>query len=361
MKVLHLIDSGGLYGAETMLLTLAKAQEKLGLDVTIGSLSNQNGSKAIEVRARSEGLKVQVFSVRRGMDIKSCIKIVEWAGREKIDVMHCHTYKDRILLALVSYFKPTPKLVTTLHGWTQSSNWRLGIYYAVDRLLLPRFDHLFAVSNETKNRVGLKERIGVIHNPIPEVSNFPVADRIKAKIGQQKQQGKHILGTVGRLSHEKGYDFLIESFSPYLLNEGWSLVIVGDGPLVSTLEALALRLGVQDNILFTGYLDNAASVISEFDVYINSSRTEGIPITILEALSRGVRVVASKVGGIPELACKLGLPEQVLFEFGDGGALVAAVDTSLKLDYHHYSQRARELFSSEAVAVQYLTAYRYII
>ena len=112
-----------------------------------------------------------------------------------------------------------------------------------------------------------------------------------------------LIGSIGRLSYEKGFDVLLEAFSIVLNhNPKAKLVIIGEGHLRKELELYAKKLGVFGSTLFTGYTKQAGKYVSEFDVYVNSSRTEGTPITLLECLRAGKAIIATNVGGNSNIA-----------------------------------------------------------
>src|SRR5690606_34330619 len=110
-----------------------------------------------------------------------------------------------------------------------------------------------------------------------------ISDRLK------ELRSKGILfGSVGRLSQEKGYDLLLEAFSRVKRHHNdCVLAIMGDGKLKADLQKLAVKLGIASEIEFFGYVEDAGSYIQFFDFYINSSHTEGLPITLLEAMRCG--------------------------------------------------------------------------
>jgi glycosyltransferase involved in cell wall biosynthesis len=110
---------------------------------------------------------------------------------------------------------------------------------------------------------------------------------------------RRIVGWVGRLSREKGADVMLEALA--LADESWQLSIIGDGPEADSLRRQAERLGIEGRVTWHGVVDDAGTLLSAFDAFVLSSRTEGTPITLLEAMDAGIPIVATTVGGIPDV------------------------------------------------------------
>jgi len=124
MKVLHLIDSGGFYGAEAVLIELAKEQRKQNLDAHICSIgTHHDGEKSIETIARSNDIPVHTFRMRAGPNMMGAFKILSFAKNEKFDVLHSHGYKANILFGLMPEFIRQIHMLVTLHGWTSVKPW----------------------------------------------------------------------------------------------------------------------------------------------------------------------------------------------------------------------------------------------
>lgn len=307
MKVLHLIDSGGMYGAERMLVSLMKEQVRKGIIAVLGSIRSHKElfRKAIEVQAKSDGVQVKEFSMRNGPNIAGAIRIVRFSQENNIDIIHCHGYKANILMGLMpAYYRKIPYIVT-LHGWTSRKPWtRIWIYEWVDALMGRRADRVVMVSNALQRdlRVRLAGLKGhVVHNGIPVSSSeletgIPVRPDIKDFCEKD-----FIIGTICRLTPEKGIEILIQSVANVIhRNPNVSMVIIGDGRERRRLERLCDTKGIRAKVLFTGYISDASSYLPIFDIFVISSFTEGLPIGLLEAMRAGRPVIATNVGGIPE-------------------------------------------------------------
>ncbi|MCP1677159.1 glycosyltransferase involved in cell wall biosynthesis [Natronocella acetinitrilica] len=305
MKVLHLIDSGGLYGAEHMLLTLAQEQVKQGLKPTILSAGEPSETeKAIEIEARRIGLNVIVARMRPGLNVGEAKRILSWARSEGFDLLHSHGYKFNILLGVLpKRLRGTMPLATTLHGYVNAYfGSRMSLYEILDRQILRRLDGIVVVNERMRERLP-KEVVRsstCVHIPNGIASELPEVGVLPSDIRDFTQRHRIVFTAIGRLSQEKGLDQLIR-VAAVRRNELESIgfVIIGEGPSRLSLEELTEQLGLKENFHFPGYLPNAGQLLPHFHALVMPSHTEGLPITILEALRAGVPMIASAVGGIP--------------------------------------------------------------
>ena len=121
MKILHIIDSGGLYGAEVMLLNLMGEQVALGLTPILVSIGDPGvAEKPLEAEAKRRGLRVEMFRMRPGPNILGAFEIMRFARGERAELLHSHGYKGNILFGFLPRFVRRMPMVTTLHGWTWS-------------------------------------------------------------------------------------------------------------------------------------------------------------------------------------------------------------------------------------------------
>ncbi len=307
MKVLHVIDSGGMYGAEVMLLTLMEEQQKQGMHVVLASIGEKGGQeKPIEREARKRGLRVSAFRMRKGPDPLGALRLVRFARGGSFDIVHCHGYKPDILLGFIpSRIRKVP-VVATLHGWTNTRRLsRMSMYEWLDRASLRFMDRAIAVSRAVLGRGRIdgdgRIRAAVVNNGIPAHAGGTVPLPKNDPIGLFCGAG-FTVGSIGRLSGEKGYRYLIEAVG-VMRRSGADvrLVIIGEGAERDGLTDLVSRLGLDPWVLLPGYREKASAYMGCFDVFALSSLTEGLPVTLLEAMRAGIPVVATSVGGIPEV------------------------------------------------------------
>jgi glycosyltransferase involved in cell wall biosynthesis len=199
-------------------------------------------------------------------------------------------------------------IVATLHGWTWTGGWdRMRIYEWLDRLSLRFIDRVVVVNRAMSEMVNFKG-LHVVNNGIPiaagDVSGIPEEEKCQEDLGIEAFcRGGFTIGAIGRLSPEKGFQILLEAVKEVAkINPKVRLVILGDGDERGILEARIKSLGIEQRVLMPGYVANAAGrFLPLFRAFVLSSLTEGLPIVILEAMQAGVPIVATRVGGIPDV------------------------------------------------------------
>ena len=372
IKILHLIDSLSIYGAEAMLLSLMEQQLKIGINPVLGSIGRKaEKEKLIEAAARSIEVPVARFSACKGIDLLSGIKIIRWARLNKISAIHTHGYKPNLLIAFFPKKWRKVPIIRTLHGWTNITNLsKDGIYQILDILSLRFTEKLISVSNAMLQKYPLLNtslQIQIIENGIKEPEfKFPKDDEIhKDKIYSFGKDSYSLL-SIGRLSKEKGYDNLILGLA-LLIREGLDLklCIIGEGPERKHLETIIKEQNLQERVFLAGYRQNAYRFMPFFDSYILSSYTEGLPITILEAMHMELPIIATKVGSIPEV-----------LEGGKSGLLIynnkpTCICANLKIfikdvkgrdeRVKRAKLRAQSTYSAKAMGQKYKNAYLQLI
>ena len=339
MRVLQLISSSGHYGAEAMAVSLSQALQKDGIGSILGVFRNSHRPN-LEVAeiAKARGLQVEWVRCQGRVDRQAWLAIREVIRREQIDLLHSHGYKSHVY----GYFaaRGTPcRTVATCHGYyTRTSksgflsvaDMKVRGYREVERVLLPRFDRVVAVSNEVATSLRgagvLGKRLAVIGNGI-DVAEFesarPAEDLLEIK-------GRSLaVGLVGRLIQGKGHEQLFQAARTILAQcPGTVFFVIGDGPLRLRLADLARELGIAKSVVFVGKRHDMPQVYSSLDVLVLPSTAEGTPMVVIEALAAKRAVVASNVGGIPEIIDHDRTGR--LIEPGNSFALQEAILTLLK-------------------------------
>lgn len=237
------------------------------------------------------------------------------------DVVHTHGYRPDVVDAGVARRMGIP-VVTTVHGFT-GGGWKNRMYEWLQCRAFRGFDAVVAVSRPL---VALLEKHGVSPSRIHEVPNAwrptaPPCSRASARAELKLPSNAFVVGWVGRLSHEKGPDVLLEAL---LQLRDLPLVVsmVGNGLMRVALQSQAGRLGLNGRLRWHGAVADAGSLLAAFDVCVLSSRTEGTPIVLFEAMAAGVPVVATRVGGVPDVVSPA---EAALVPSEDPVALAAAI------------------------------------
>ena len=298
MKVLHLIDSGGLYGAEKMLLTLVKEQTMQGLNPMILS-AGETGieEKALEAEARRLCLPVTAWRMQSGINFREALAISRWARKERFDILHSHGYKFNILMGFMPKLIRGIPLVSTVHGYTVKPGFtRLGIYLYIDRIARRFHDAVVYVSNVMGNGSSRLREGGAV-NVIP--NGISTDDNEQATtLSIEDVTDKPFILFVGRLSKEKGTEILIKSLVEIRKKVDIDLVVVGEGSEQQALEYLTVQLELEEVVHFAGYQNDVASFMRAATALVIPSRMEGLPITLLEGMKNKVPIIATRVGGM---------------------------------------------------------------
>lgn len=373
MKILHIIDSGGLYGAEVMLLNLMSEQVAMGLAPIMASIGDPDvAEKPLEAEARRRGLRVATFRMKPGPNFIGAFRVLGFAWGEQVEVLHSHGYKGNILFGFLPRFLRRIPMVATIHGWTWTGGMtRMRMYEWLDSQSLSFMDRVIAVSSGMKEHPRIRNRsalaLEVVANGIPLEAESLQKDAVglNGEITAFCRQG-FTIGAIGRLSPEKGFEALLEAVAT-LSAQGTDirLVILGEGGLRNSLETAVRKLGIAEFVLMPGYVRDARRYLPFFSLFAMPSLTEGLPMVLLEAMQAAVPIVASRVGGIPEVLQhgRCGL----LMEPGDQKALELGIRAVMD-DNGAAKQRvlaARERvdneFSSRIMAEKYLTIYRSVL
>jgi glycosyltransferase involved in cell wall biosynthesis len=233
--------------------------------------------------------------------VKALLKVCR---EHNVRIWHGHDYKTNALgLALRPFHKM--KLVTTVHGWVHHTA-RTPLYYKIDRFCLKRYERVYCVSPDLVDAcraAGVKERnLVLLENGIDtaEYTRGQTTAEAKAELNLSADQ-LHV-GAVGRLEPEKAFDLLIRAV--HQLNAagvGCRLTIVGEGHDRPRLEGLVAELGLADRVSLPGWQSDVRRWFEAMDVFALSSRREGLPNVLLEAMALGVPCVATNIAGIPRL------------------------------------------------------------
>ena len=307
IKVCH-VAMGDLWaGAEVQLLALMKYLIRLpGFEWTV-ILFNE-GKLADELRRLPVSLTI--IPENEHGPISIAYRLGQLFRKIRPDIVHTHKYKDSILGSVVARFLGIPRVVRVVHGMPEPfkglKNLKMAGYTLADRFVTRRFvDQVIAVSSEIEKALAQMygaDRVVCIHNGIDLETARATTPRSVKRDEWRIDDKVVLIGTVGRLVPVKGHSILIEALSIlHKSNPDVLLLVVGDGPLREYLEALVERLGLEQAVIFAGHQDQSYDFINMMDIFVLSSLHEGIPMVLLEALALTLPVIASGVGGIPEV------------------------------------------------------------
>jgi glycosyltransferase involved in cell wall biosynthesis len=360
MNILQLISSGGMYGAEAMLVNLASSLEQLGCRCVVGVFANQHRPHTeIAERARARGLTVELVHCGGRLDRRALARIRKIIQERHIEIVHTHGYKAAVYGYLATR-KSEVARVATCHNWPNKAL-HMQMYAWVERVILGRFQRIVAVSEPVAKMLGRfvrRDNLLVIANGI-DVECFSHAVPTLSEVLPGK---RHVVAMVGRLVPGKGPEVLLYAARSLLCaHPNVAVVFVGDGPCKDSLQHLAYEMGVASSVVFAGERNDMPGVYASLDVLVLPSLDEGMPMTVLEAMAAGKPVVASNVGGISKAVVhgETGL----LVPAGQVAALAQAIsrlltDRQLAVTLGNAGRkRAAELFSAVSMAEQYRHTY----
>lgn len=322
LRILHITSPARVGGLESVVQLLARSQQAAGQRVTVAAaVGEDEADHPFVLTLVEDGVETAV--VRVGP--KGYVR--EWRGLRAVclaaqpDIVHTHGYRSDVIGALASASVHAPR-VTTVHGFT-GGNIKNRANEWIQVRAFHRFDAVVGVSGSIVQRLRSAGIPDSIVRSIPNAidTHRVIESRAEARRRLGLADDEFAIGWVGRMSSEKGLDTLVQALR--IAKKPSKAVFVGDGPCLVSLQELATSLGVSSLIQWQGLVADAASLFRAFDVFVLSSRTEGIPIVLLEAMRANVPIVATRVGGVPEM---LGEQDAVLVAKDQPDALAAAID-----------------------------------
>jgi L-malate glycosyltransferase len=298
-KVCHLVSGALWAGAEAMACSLLKGL-KVFPDLELSVIALNYGRFSENVRGL--GIPVEVVDEKRFRFPRILGRVREILKREDPDVVHSHWYKENILACLASDRGKRPFLVSTQHGMPEYEGRRTDVKYIAlqrcNRFILSRYFHgTIAVSKEIRDllveRFGFnKGRTPVIHNG----TDFP--DRP----APNRPGERFTIGSSGRLFPVKDFPLMVEIAREVAKRtDGIRFELAGTGPDGEEIGGLVRRYGLEKVFSIKGFINEVSVFYRGLDVYLNTSRHEGIPMSVLEAMAHGLPVVAPDIGGLREV------------------------------------------------------------
>ena len=319
IRVCHVAMADLWAGAEVQLAILLRSLAKLA-DLEVSAILFNAGWLAQELH--DAGVRTHVILEAERNPLSILRELSDYFRRNQVDVLHTHKYKDNILAALASTRHVVPYRVRTVHGAPEPfaglQGFKMNVYtlldgvvnrWAVDRLLAVSF----ALQELLVERFGT-DKVMCIHNAVDVDRIRVTTDLVNLRKELGLDQHDFVIGTMGRLHPIKGLEVFLRA-ARIIKDHGKSakFIIAGDGPLRGQLQALAQQCGLAHEVMFLGHRSDGNNILGLMDLFVLPSLSEGIPLVLLEALALARPVVATAVGGIPEVV-----------EHGISGLLVTA-------------------------------------
>ncbi|MEA2397786.1 MAG: hypothetical protein QOK25_1342 [Thermoleophilaceae bacterium] len=336
LRVLTLIDRLGTSGGgERLAMQVAMRLDPQRFESFYCASRFNEGAPASDA-ARSAVAELQAAGVRvHGLGRQSTLAVWSWwplvrlMRRERIDVVHSHKFGSNVWAAALSPLARVPVLVAHEHTWSFEGQ---PVRRFLDRELIARSSDAFvAVSREDRRRMIEVERIAP--DKVTFVPNgidaLPAGDgeRVRRELGIET--GAPVAGAVAVLRPQKALDVLVRALAAILPTvPDLRVVIAGEGPQRAALRALAAELGVERSLILLGHRSDVPDLLAAFDLAVSSSSFEGSPLALMEYMDAALPVVATRVGGVPDLIDD-GV-HGLLVEPGDAGSLARAMGVLLR-------------------------------
>lgn len=364
VRVLQFITPAGFYGAERWVLALANNLKATDVMCDL-AVTDEGGGQDLSVADLYPDRIGQVHRIplKHRFDLAAIRQLCSIIRSREIDVIHTHGYKSDIL-GLIAARRCNIKAVSTPHGFSGQVGMKLRLFIKAGIYSYRFFDRVAPLSPELLQDVrgfGVPEsRISYIANGVDLSELDPYGKSV-----DNDTESLH-LGYVGQLIPRKGLMDLIEVFHRLWQNHpGIRLTLVGDGSQRRELEAHARSLPCGDRIRFLGFQPDRLPILNTLDLFLMTSRLEGIPRCMMEAMAIGVPVAAYDIPGVDELVThgRTGM----LAPLGDVASLAAECDAlirepALRQQLAVNARRmVEERYSAERMATEYLALFRSLV
>jgi glycosyltransferase involved in cell wall biosynthesis len=317
-KIFYCITKGNWGGAQRYVFDLATSLDKDLYDITV--LLGENGR--LEQKLQTSGIKTIVLkelsrNVHFIKDSFTLIKIIKIFRKEKPDIIHLNSSKVGLLGSIAGRLTRVPKIIFTGHGWAfneDRNQFQKKIIYLLHLTTIALAHKTITVSEQTKKQITknkyFERKIITIKNGINKIDFLDkntarniLLEKLPTDIDIT---GRPWLGTISELHKNKGLKYIIEAI--HLLDIKTDdksalpiLIIIGEGERKEKLQQRINRYGLQNNVFLIGRIYEAQKYLKAFDIFTLTSITEALPYVILEAGQAGLPIIASAVGGIPEI------------------------------------------------------------
>ena len=328
LRVLHVVAPADFGGLERVVHALARGQRDRGHSTRVLAVLDEGRGvdHPVVEQLVSDGLDVETIALPPRAYVAERRALRSALARFRPHIVHTHGARVDVLDAPVAR-RAGFRTVTTIHGFTGGGP-KNRLYEYLQRRAIRRADAVVAVSaplaaDLVKSGVPA-ERVHTIVNAW--TSDLQCMSRAQARrqLGIGPDTGV-VLGWVGRLTREKGADIFLEAVAR-LQDLDLRAVVIGSGGEREALDGLVREYGIHDRVHWAGSVERAEPVFPAFDLFILSSRTEGTPIVLFEAMSTGVPVIATAVGGVPDVVSGR---EAILVPSEDVGALAEGIRRAL--------------------------------
>ena len=303
LKILHVLWSGGIGGAEEYILTLIRHSDHLKYQIDICFLSNDG--LMFEEAKKLKDVNVTYIGIKSGFDIKGALEFGVFLLRGRFDVIHSHM-RNFISTAMMNIFAGSvPKVLTHHVGPVDAKIFKKNkLFYKV---FTGSFRKITAISDMVKANLiddfGVRpvDKVKVIYNGI-DLKKFSESLPFPPDIQDVQRPDRYVFGFIGRMEHYKRPRLFVKIAAELLKKDKkFYFVMVGDGPELEECRKMLNQYGIGEYFKLLGFRRDIPNVIKLFDALLFTSFGEGFGIVLLEAMSMGVPVFAINDGAVPEI------------------------------------------------------------
>ena len=315
-KILYVITKSNWGGAQRYVFDLATnlPRERFNIMVAAGG----NGHLISKLKEAGVAtitiphLERDINPLKEALSLWSLFKIFR---RERPDIVHLNSSKIGGLGAVAAQLAGVPKIIFTAHGWAfqePRTSWQRASIIFLSWLAARFQNHIINISKKDFDatlawRIASAKKTAFIPLGIKRPKLLPKEEArkfISEKSGFRSMGQTTLIGTIAELTNNKGLNHLIDAVNQVKIQNPKSkiqTIIVGEGEKRERLQNQIHALGLEDTVRLAGFIPDAAQYLKAFDVFVLPSLKEGLPYTLLEALSAGIPAIATSVGGIPDV------------------------------------------------------------
>jgi glycosyltransferase involved in cell wall biosynthesis len=367
MRIVHILAPAPVGGAEQVVSDLTRVLATAGAEVHLIPVLDEGTEDHPFLHGLSEDIHVHPIYLSPRAYLGERRELVRCFRAVNPQVAHTHGYRANVVGAAAARAAEIP-VVSTVHGFT-GSGWKIRVFQALERWSLRRADAVVAVSKPLAHQTG---SMGVRPDRVHTIPNgrWPPSDILSPEHARRllkaPPQSFHV-GWIGRMSWEKAPDIMLDTIE-VLRGRGavpdLHVTLIGEGRDHGPLKARSEALGLSDRVSWPGWIPNAIRLLRGFDAVVLSSRSEGTPIVALEAMTVGVPLVATQVGGVPDLT---GSEGALLVPPENPDALASAIEELRRESVATQGRvaaalaRIRRDYSPERWAQAHLKVYRTVV
>lgn len=301
------------------------------------------------------------------LNLRVISSLYKMMRQRQIDIVHCHGHKATVIGTIGAKIAGVPSVISHVHGLNRT---RSLSRYITNWFLFKGVKKIIAVSDSVRNNIIDTNRNLDPSKVITVRNGINIGSIDNVHIGKKEARSKYgisddsvIFGTVGRLAETKGQKYLIEAYSQVKKKiPNSKLVIIGNGPLSEKLKKDAEAFGISKDVIFMGYRTDVLELLKGLDIFVFPSIAEGLPLALLEAMASRLPIIASNVGGIPEVFgnsnCGILVPPRDSQSLANAMIEIGLLNESRRKDMGESSRkRVEDAFTTEIMCKNLMDVY----